>query len=95
MIAVLTRHCACVASQQLRTSSSVVCEKSSYHCPTAENGSGVRAQTISSVIVGEFLAPCRRADRHGDDDPGRPAAGGRPARPRASSTRWPGRRRPG
>src|SRR5262245_47171247 len=34
-----------------RTSSSVVCRKSSYHCPTAAKCSGHRAQTISSAIA--------------------------------------------
>jgi hypothetical protein len=32
-----------------RTSSSVVCEKSSYQLPTATNGSGTVAQTTSSA----------------------------------------------
>src|SRR5207302_4952762 len=32
-----------------RTSSSVVCEKSSYQMPTAWNGSGSRAHTVSSA----------------------------------------------
>src|SRR5262249_41872138 len=34
-----------------RTSSSVVCEKSSYQRPIAWNGSGVTAQTMSSTAV--------------------------------------------
>ena len=59
------------AASRSRTSSSVVCAKSSYHRPTAKNGSGWRAQTISSATSAELLAGVGRADRHGDDDPGR------------------------
>src|SRR4051812_28524722 len=40
--------CAAWASSS-RTSSSLVCEKSSYHMPTDRNGSGVAAQTTSST----------------------------------------------
>src|SRR5205085_2979891 len=38
-------------SSRWRTSSSVVCEKSLYQRPTASNGSGVIAQTISSTSI--------------------------------------------
>ena len=69
-----------------RTSSSVVCEKSSYQRPTARKGSGGVAQTISST-----LGDCRSVSGcHGTAPRPRGVIFSRPAPPRAW---WTGGRR--